>query len=344
MSSEIQTWLDGVPKAYADRFLAVVGLTDSFCDAHLNEAYRKFCRDLAVAVCQEGSPVLRGKVESWAAGVVYTLGRVNFLTDPSQSPHLTSKEIAAGIGVSMATMQAKYKIIWDALDLMPMHPDWTLPSLIDDNLLVWILKVNGLMMDIRVAPRDAQVVAYEQGLIPYIPADRKAGEAEMPQADRLFELEVALLSGPLSEAFAEANPAISRTLVVRGHQTLEDLHEAIFDAFDRIEAHLYEFQVGGEGPMDPRARRYGLPMAMGDPDADQPLGGDVTRTPLGSLGLEVDQAFGYWFDFGDDWWHQVTVLAIHDKVPRGRYPKLTEKIGESPPQYLDDGEADQRVI
>jgi len=27
-------------------------------------------------------------------------------------------------------------------------------------------------MDIRQAPREAQVVAYEMGLIPYIPADR----------------------------------------------------------------------------------------------------------------------------------------------------------------------------
>jgi hypothetical protein len=39
--------------------------------------------------------------------------------------------------------------------------------------LVWILKVNGLLIDIRTCPREAQVVAYEQGLIPYIPADRE---------------------------------------------------------------------------------------------------------------------------------------------------------------------------
>jgi len=32
--------------------------------------------------------------------------------------------------------------------------------------------VNGFVIDIRLAPRDAQVAAYEKGLIPYIPADR----------------------------------------------------------------------------------------------------------------------------------------------------------------------------
>jgi hypothetical protein len=39
---------------------------------------------------------------------------------------------------------------------------------------------------------------------------------------------------------------------MRGDQTLEDLHHAIFDAFGRWEQHMYEFQFG-KGPMDPKA-------------------------------------------------------------------------------------------
>jgi hypothetical protein len=53
-----------------------------------------------------------------------------------------------------------------------LDPDWTLPSRLDKNPLVWMLNVNGLLMDIRSAPREAQEVAFENGLIPYIPADR----------------------------------------------------------------------------------------------------------------------------------------------------------------------------
>ena len=41
------------------------------------------------------------------------------------------------------------------------------------------------------------------------------------------------------------------------------------------------------------------------------------------------------FDFGDDWWHQIDVVAIHDEIPTGRYPRITTRIGESPPQYPD---------
>jgi hypothetical protein len=102
------------------------------------------------------------------------VGRVNFLTDPHQTPHMKAEEIAAGFGVSPATMHAKNREIQNGLDLMPFDPDFTIASRIDDNPLVWMLEVNGFLMDIRHAPREAQVVAYKNGLIPYIPADREA--------------------------------------------------------------------------------------------------------------------------------------------------------------------------
>jgi len=177
MDKELREMMNEVPKEYAERFAALVNLIDAFCDRFLNAEYKELCRDMAVAVCRKGSPVSKGKPAGWAAGIVYTLGRVNFLTDPSQAPHMKSTEIAEGFGVSVATMQAKSKILWDGLDLMPFHPDWWLPSKLDNNPLVWMLKVNGFIMDIRHAPREAQVTAYEQGLIPYIPADREENES-----------------------------------------------------------------------------------------------------------------------------------------------------------------------
>ena len=52
-----------------------------------------------------------------------------------------------------------------------MDPDWTLPSKIDDNLLVWMIQVNGFVMDARHAPREIQEEAFRKGLIPYIPGE-----------------------------------------------------------------------------------------------------------------------------------------------------------------------------
>jgi hypothetical protein len=39
--------------------------------------------------------------------------------------------------------------------------------------MVWMLNVNGIMMDVRYAPREVQEIAFQKGLIPYIPADRQ---------------------------------------------------------------------------------------------------------------------------------------------------------------------------
>ncbi len=166
---------------------------------------------------------------------------------------------------------------------------------------------------------------------------KKPGRAAKPapKDQRLFTLDVVIVSGPMTESFATKNPAISRTIQIRGDQTLADLHGAIFDAFDREEEHMYEFQIGGRGPMDPKARRYVLPVAMDDPFGDRKPAGDLARTRIGSLGLKAGEAFGYWFDFGDDWWHQLEVVAIEEGVPRGRLPKVTRRVGESPPQYVD---------
>ena len=150
----------------------------------------------------------------------------------------------------------------------------------------------------------------------------------------IYTLEVFITSGPVDRKFVKKNPVISRTLEIRGDQTLEELHEIIFKAFDRFDQHLYEFQVGGKGPNDPKARRYGL----SESDEAIEMAGDVAKTVMDALKLKKDEAFGYLFDFGDDWWHQVNVVAIEEKTSKGRYPKITNSVGKSPPQYMDEEE------
>ena len=163
--------------------------------------------------------------------------------------------------------------------------------------------------------------------------------ASMKGSAPLFTLDVFITSGPMTEEFVEENETICRTIQIRGNQTLEDLHNAIFEAFDREEEHMYEFQIGGKGPMDPRTNRYVLPMDESDPFPDEDAAGTVTAT-IGSLGLKEGQPFGYWFDFGDDWRHQINVVKIEEKSRPGKYPRVTKRVGESPQQYpdLDDEE------
>lgn len=151
----------------------LIEMTDSFCKEFLNDEYAELCRKLAAGLARKRpSPLLQGRLESWACGIVRTIGWVNYLDDRSQEPHLKLPFIDKAFGVAESTGQGKSKAIRTMFKIRNFDPRWTLPSKMGENPMVWTLEVNGFLMDIRNAPRELQEVAFEKGLIPYIPADR----------------------------------------------------------------------------------------------------------------------------------------------------------------------------
>jgi hypothetical protein len=160
-----------VPKDMQARFDDITRLTDAFSQAHLHDEYASLCRELTATLCRKRpSPLSQGKAATWACGIIHALGTVNFLFDASQTPHVPASQIASYFGLSSSTMQAKSKQIRDLLGMYQMDPDWTLPSMVDQNPLIWMLEVNGFIIDVRHAPREIQEEALRRGLIPYIPA------------------------------------------------------------------------------------------------------------------------------------------------------------------------------
>ena len=160
-------------------FEAIVGMTDAFCRDHLNDEYAMLCRNLAAALARKRpSPLVRGQLETWAVGIIRTIGWVNFLDDSSRKPHLKLPFIDKAFGVAESTGQGKSMLIRRMLKIGTFDPKWTLPSRLDKNPRVWMVSVNGFGIDMRFAPRELQVEAFEKGLIPYIPADRGSNSDE----------------------------------------------------------------------------------------------------------------------------------------------------------------------
>jgi hypothetical protein len=95
------------------------------------------------------------------------------LTDDVCGRHLNTAELCAAFEVGESTVHAKAREIEKTLGTQPLDARWTLPSLAEKNPLVWMAEVNGLVVDLRDMPREVQEIAFEDGLIPYIPADRK---------------------------------------------------------------------------------------------------------------------------------------------------------------------------
>ena len=151
----------------------IVGIVDAFCHEFLDDEYATLCRKLAgILARKRPSPLIRGKPESWASGIVRVIGWINFLNDPSQPHHMKMSDIDGRIGVSEATGSAKATAIRKLVKVRPFDPEWTLPSRMEDNPLAWMIQVNGLIVDARQLPGEIQVEAFRKGLIPYIPGDR----------------------------------------------------------------------------------------------------------------------------------------------------------------------------
>lgn len=131
--------------------------------------------------------------------------------------------------------------------------------------------------------------------------------------------------------------SIWRKIAVKGSQTLDDLHGMIFDAFDRYDDHLYSFYFplipGKITPQKIHAEsvEYTSPntLEFGGDDGQK----DASKAKISTLKLKKKQVFYYLFDFGDEWWHEIIVEETDSKEEKGKYPRIVEQKGKSPPQY-----------
>jgi hypothetical protein len=82
---------------------------------------------------------------------------------------MKSADLYAAFGVSQSTGSAKSKQVRDLMNMHQMDSTWCLPSRLGDNLVSWLISVNGFIIDAREASRAIQVEAFRKGLIPYLP-------------------------------------------------------------------------------------------------------------------------------------------------------------------------------
>jgi hypothetical protein len=75
--------------------------------------------------------------------VIYTLGRVNFLSDPSQTPHLPTESLARLLGVKQTTMAAKGRVVMDLLGLDHFGTEFCLPSRLASHPTAWLVTIGG---------------------------------------------------------------------------------------------------------------------------------------------------------------------------------------------------------
>ncbi|OGU04161.1 MAG: hypothetical protein A2085_01310 [Gemmatimonadetes bacterium GWC2_71_10] len=163
------------PDGLKERLDAITCITDGVCHECLTGEYAVLSRELAAVLARKRpSPLMRAHVKTWACAIVYTIGSVNFLFDPSQQPHLLARDLCARFGVSQSAGATRSREIMTLLRIGPLDLRWSLPSTLPDNPLAWMVAMNGAIVDVRMMPREIQEEAYALGLIPLLPENHNA--------------------------------------------------------------------------------------------------------------------------------------------------------------------------
>jgi len=117
-------------------------------------------------------------------------------------------------------------------------------------------------------------------------------------------------------------PNVWRKIQLSHLHTLLDLHEAIQDAFNFDDDHLYSFFMD--------AKRYSK-NSYESPNSEN--GPYVDEVNIGELELYEGQRILYLFDYGDSWEFNIVLEKIDSSSPLPLNPKIVEKKGKAPEQY-----------
>ncbi|MDF2686639.1 MAG: hypothetical protein K0S55_1821 [Clostridia bacterium] len=159
-----------IPKIMNEKYDEIAPIIIKFCDEKLNEDYKQLTLKLLEKLCRKRpSPLLKGRAATWASGIIYVIGANNFIFDKSQEIHMSAAELAEWFELSASTTKNKALEIRNMIDISPLDYEWMLPHIIDENPAVWMVMVNGFIVDIRTMPQEAQQQAFDMGLIPYVP-------------------------------------------------------------------------------------------------------------------------------------------------------------------------------
>lgn len=128
-------------------------MISDYCGRFLSEDYRTLCLRLLEKLCRKRpSPLLKGRRNTWAAGIVYAIAVNNLIFDKSMPIHRTADELSRPFGLAPATASAKAAEIRRLVRLSPLDAQWLLPELIEDSPALWMLSWNGFIVDARELP------------------------------------------------------------------------------------------------------------------------------------------------------------------------------------------------
>lgn len=157
----------------------------------------------------------------------------------------------------------------------------------------------------------------------------KKHQSELKKISHYFlesKPDISFITGTIDSVFVfEVKLGLtSRTVALKGEQTLDDLHGFIQEVFKWDNDHLYAFFMNNRAWS--KIQHYFSPDNLEGPFAH--------KKSLYSLNLYVNKKFLYLFDFGDNHEFRILVKQItSEEEINGPFPLLLSQKGKSPQQY-----------
>jgi len=91
-----------------EKMQKLIEMTARFCDEHLDEEYKQLCEKLIRKMSRKRNvPFLSGRIEIWAAAIVYAIGSINFLFDRNFEPYVSGDDICNYFGTSKVPLHRR---------------------------------------------------------------------------------------------------------------------------------------------------------------------------------------------------------------------------------------------
>lgn len=112
----------------------IVRMVTEFCNEKIDAEYASLCEKMVRKLGRKRSnPLERGRLEIWAAAVIYTIATMNFLFDKSFEPYLPLSGIHDHFGTSSSTVSQKAAQIRTMLKLKRYwDPDFSTKKMLAD--------------------------------------------------------------------------------------------------------------------------------------------------------------------------------------------------------------------
>lgn len=130
------------------RIEELITMTNKFCMEYIDAEYAELCKLMIEKLGRKRNvrPLASGRLNIWAAAVIYTIGANNFLFDKSFQPYIPSATIHEYFGTKQSTVSAKSALIRQTLKLSSrFDPEFSTQHSLENNPFLMFGELGNLL-------------------------------------------------------------------------------------------------------------------------------------------------------------------------------------------------------